>query len=151
MSSAKKLTGYELLAAKAKSLECRYNRSYKQKNYLLQWMADTDTRTTQINKLTNLVSNIDLILSRWSQLDKFTDSFNLSALRGCYYSLLLEIRETYKNQTKFTNSDLVQLMMEDLEISKLPVNEHMKKDIDKYKLAKEMIRVRNSRMASMSI
>lgn len=138
-------TQYELACENIADLKFRYNQASKSKGYLSQMFSYPDIRIKQIEKLEYIVSGINILLERFIQKDVLTDGFNASAVKGCYFLILNEIQSTYKNNPEnFTNSLLVKILLQDLELKDIPSIEDSKQDIKNYKILMSFIETFNS-------
>lgn len=134
---------YETLVDKAKNIQNRYKAAHSKKSYVSQWfVAAFDLREDQIAVFDKLINGVNRLHERCIQPEKFSSEFNLSALRGCYYATLKAIQKTYTcKPEKFINSQLVKILMADLNISALPSDAAMATDLKHYAEAIAIIEV----------
>lgn len=127
---------YQLACENIEKIRQRYTQANASKSFWSRMVSSSDLRLEQILKLESLVAGIKDLTGRYIGLHVLTDEFNLSAVRGCYYSILNEIQSTYKKKPEdFINSKLVKILLSDLKLDELPSESERQKDMDNYQQA----------------
>lgn len=145
MSKSSQELSYEILKQRAQGLNHRYNQANASKSFFSSFLTELKVRHTQIALIQKTVEEIDFFMDRLFNPEIFTQAFCLSALRGAYFSVLVDIKKKYTYYPdNYKNSILVKILLENLELEDLPGADEIQNSIKQYQELLKFSEIKNS-------